>query len=64
MDAARKNALLGHLVDIRRTASIDDTTFNQIVDGELKQLTKSIYIHKATWEALKLHEQSLSLIHI
>lgn len=58
MDAARKNALLGHLVDIRRTASIDDTTFNQIDDGELKQLTKSIYIHKATWEALKLHEQS------
>lgn len=58
MDAAHKNTLLGHLVDIRRTASNDDITFNQINDGELEQLTKSIYVQKTTWEKLKVHEQS------
>ena len=57
MDSDRKNELVELLVDIRRVASSDDTTFTQINNRELEQLTKSIYIQKSTWLTLRRYEQ-------
>lgn len=58
MDKARKNELLDCLVDIRRLSTDDEYTFNRIKNGELTQLTNSIFADTEVWSGFRRHEQS------
>lgn len=57
MDGARKNELLEMLVDVRRVTADDLTTHSHIRDGQLRQLTKSLYVDSAEWKKLEFYEQ-------
>lgn len=58
MKDTRKNELREKLVDVRRVSSIDTETHRRISEGELVQLTKSMYFCAETWKKLKEHEQA------
>lgn len=57
MDGSRKNALLELLVDVRRVAAHDEVTHSRLRGGEMRQLTASVYVEKAQWDALPGYEQ-------
>ncbi len=57
MDGSRKNALLELLVDVRRVAAHDEATHSRLRGGEMRQLTASVYVEKAQWDALPGYEQ-------
>ncbi|MBC3177811.1 endonuclease domain-containing protein [Corynebacterium lujinxingii] len=58
MNDARRTQLRETIVDVRRISSTDTATHDRINNGELVQLTKSIYYDKAAWQQLKEHEQA------
>ena len=58
MKDTRKNELREKLVDVRRVSSIDTETHRRISEGELVQLTKSMYFCAETWKRLKEYEKA------
>ena len=57
MEGSRKNALLELLVDVRRVAAHDEETHSRLRNGEMRQLTASVYVEKAQWDVLPGYEQ-------
>ena len=57
MEGSRKNALLELLVDVRRVAAHDAETHTRLRNGEMRQLTASVYVEKAQWDGLPGYEQ-------
>lgn len=57
MNGARKNELVEMLVDVRRVTAHDHTTHSRIRNGQLRQLTKSLYVDAAEWKKLEPYEQ-------
>ena len=58
MKDTRKKELREKLVDLRRVSSVDTETHRRISDGEMVQLTKSIYFCAATWKKLKEYQRA------
>ena len=58
MKDTRKKELREKLVDVRRVSSVDTETHRRISEGEMVQLTKSMYFCAATWKKLKEHERA------
>ena len=58
MKDTRKKELREKLVDVRRVSSVDTETHRRISEGEMVQLTKSLYFCAATWKKLKEHERA------
>ena len=58
MKGTRKKELREKLVDLRRVSSVDTETHRRISDGEMVQLTKSIYFCAATWKKLKEYQRA------
>jgi len=58
MKDTRKKELREKLVDVRRVSSVDTETHRRISEGELVQLTKSMYFCAETWKRLKEYEKA------
>ena len=58
MKDTRKKELREKLVDLRRVSSADTETHRRISEGELVQLTKSMYFCAETWKRLKEYEKA------
>ena len=58
MKDTRKKELREKLVDVRRVSSADTETHRRISEGELVQLTKSMYFCAETWKRLKEYEKA------
>ena len=58
MKDTRKKELREKLVDLRRVSSVDTETHRRISDGEMVQLTKSMYFCAATWKKLKEYQRA------
>ena len=58
MKDTRKKELREKLVDVRRVSSADTETHRRISEGELAQLTKSMYFCAETWKRLKEYEKA------
>ena len=54
----RKKELREKLVDLRRVSSADTETHRRISEGQLVQLTKSMYFCAETWKRLKEYERA------
>ncbi|RUQ14352.1 hypothetical protein D8M31_00030 [Corynebacterium genitalium] len=60
MKDTRKKELREKLVDLRRVSSVDTETHRRISDGEMVQLTKSIYCCAETWKKLKEYQRAFN----
>lgn len=58
MKDTRKKELREKLVDLRRVSSVDTKTHRRISEGQLVQLTRSMYFCAETWKHLKEYEKA------
>ena len=58
MKDTRKKELREKLVDLRRVSSADTETHRRISEGQLVQLTKSMYFCAETWKHLKEYQKA------
>lgn len=58
MKDTRKKELREKLVDVRKLSSADTETHRRISEGQLVQLTKSMYFCAETWKHLKEYEKA------